>query len=263
MSRTTSTGSAPTSAPTPSRLQAAARAARDTPVVGPLLKKAARRYRYLSFSGSTDYWETRYASGGSSGDGSVGRLAAFKAEVVNDLCAEWGVTSVIEWGCGDGQQLGLFRVPSYIGLDVSRNAIGRCIRRHGGGPNRTFLHYSPDTLDDGLRLLRADLALSLDVIYHLVEDPVFEDYMRRLFASADEYVVIYSTDSAGIRKGAAHVRDRNFSDWIRRNAPEWRLERTIDNRYPVRTGEPEGPSSFATFACYARGPQSPSSAVDV
>lgn len=41
----------------------------------------------------------------------------------------------------------------------------------------------------------ADLSLSLDVIYHLVEDEVFETYINTLFKSARRYVIIYSSNS--------------------------------------------------------------------
>ena len=42
---------------------------------------------------------------------------------------------------------------------------------------------------------KADLSLSLDVIYHLVEDDVFEYYMRTLFEASNGYVIIYASDS--------------------------------------------------------------------
>jgi hypothetical protein len=50
---------------------------------------------------------------------------------------------------------------------------------------------------------RFDLELSLDVIYHLVEDEVFDAYMRSLFAHAGRFVVIYSSNKVGARRCAA------------------------------------------------------------
>lgn len=38
-----------------------------------------------SFSGTPQCWEQRYASGGNSGRGSYGQLAAFKADFLNDF----------------------------------------------------------------------------------------------------------------------------------------------------------------------------------
>src|SRR5690349_10767553 len=66
------------------------------------------RVRYRSTS---NYWESRYARGGNSGPGSYGRLAAWKAEFLNDFVRDNEVKSVVELGCGDGNQLRLMRYP--------------------------------------------------------------------------------------------------------------------------------------------------------
>src|SRR5215469_10267143 len=81
---------------------------------------------------SKSYWEGRYAKGGSSGAGSYGRLAQYKAEILNSFVRTRSVSSVIEFGCGDGAQMALFDFKSYIGLDVSRTSIGMCIRQYDG-----------------------------------------------------------------------------------------------------------------------------------
>ena len=88
---------------------------RRLPGVGGAL--SARRNRH--FEGSQEYWERRYAGGGTSGAGSAGRLAAFKAQFLNDFVRAHDVTSVVEFGCGDGNQLALAAYPRYLGLDVS------------------------------------------------------------------------------------------------------------------------------------------------
>lgn len=43
--------------------------------------------------------------GGTSGAGSYGVLAEFKAEVINSLLLEHSILTAIEFGCGDGSQL--------------------------------------------------------------------------------------------------------------------------------------------------------------
>ena len=68
----------------------------------------------------------------------------------------------------------------------------------------------------------ADLALSLDVIYHLVEDNVFEEYMTILFNAAQRYVIVYSsnTDSQPwLQK--PHVKHRKFTPWVSSKMPQW------------------------------------------
>jgi hypothetical protein len=67
-----------------------------------------------------------------------------------------------------------------------------------------------------------DMAMSLDVIFHLVEEKVFETYMNQMFAAATRYVIIYSTDCS-IGGTAPHVRHRRFSSWVDANQATWRL----------------------------------------
>jgi hypothetical protein len=217
------------------------------PVIGPVARSAYRRWvnRPRSFHGSENYWITRYREGGNSGAGSYNRLADYKAEVLNDFVACYGIRDVIEFGCGDGNQLTLASYPSYIGLDVSPHAIKGCTRRFAGDASKSFMlvcDYTGQT---------AQLALSLDVIYHLTEDQVYETYMRTLFGAARDFVVIYSSDKDEPHTAAEHVRHRQFSQWVRANAPGWRLLRHIPNRYPYTGDNDTG--SLADFYIYGRG----------
>jgi SAM-dependent methyltransferase len=176
----------------------------------------------LAYSDSAGFWEENYAQGGTSGNGSYGALAEGKAWFVNQLVSERAIGSVIEFGCGDGNQLSMADYPSYIGLDVSRSAIGLCQRRFAGDPAKSFFLYDGTCFTDRAGIFTADLALSLDVIYHLTEDAGFEAYLRHLFAAGRRLVVIYSTN-ARITGSAPHVRHRHFTPWVEANCPEWRL----------------------------------------
>lgn len=134
------------------------------------------RERAKDFS-SKEYWEKRYSEGGNSGSGSYNRLAAFKAAVMNEFVEEKSVSSVIEWGCGDGNQLSLMNYPKYLGLDVSETTIKKCRERFKRDTSKEFR-----VIDDTLKIDRQfDLSISLDVIFHLVEDDVYESYMLNLF----------------------------------------------------------------------------------
>jgi hypothetical protein len=180
------------------------------------------------FRGSADYWERRYAAEGSSGPGSYGPTATFKAEVLNAFVAEHSVLSVIEFGSGDGHQLSLAEYPAYIGLDVSSTAVKRCRSLFEGDATKSFIAYDPTAfVNNGA--LRADMAISLDVILHLVEDEVYDTYMRELFRAAERFVAIFSMNEERTRGLAPHVRWRRFTDWVDRNAPEWRMLRRIEN----------------------------------
>jgi hypothetical protein len=198
----------------------------------------------MSFSDSASFWEDNYAQGLTSGNGSYGELAEGKRAFLNELVRARGVRSVIEFGCGDGNQLSLAEYPAYIGLDVSRSAIGLCQRRFAGDPAKSFFLYDGSCFSDQAGVFTADLALSLDVLYHLTEDAVYEAYLRHLFAAGRRLVVIYSTNQAASRT-APHVRHRHFTPWVEANCPQWRL-----------TGVTRGPNSSerarADFFTYER-----------
>lgn len=124
---------------------------------------------------SKDYWENRYKQGDNSGVGSYGFFADFKASVINDFEKRHDVETVIEFGHGDGNQLKLASYKEYIGFDVSKTAVEMCRKIFKEDKTKSF--YLLEDYDNQ----KADLTLSLDVIYHLIEDNVFEEYMERLF----------------------------------------------------------------------------------
>ena len=190
---------------------------------------------------SGDYWDQRYRTGRTSGAGSYGRLARFKAQIINEFCAAHDVQSVIEWGCGDGNQLHLYDLPRYVGVDVSPTSVEMC-KSQFDDPSKTFLLTSEVTPALG----KLDLSMSIEVIFHLVEDEVFDAYMRNLFDFAGRYVCVYSsnTDRRTLHR---HVRHRRFTDWIERNRPEWKLHSFIRNRYRVPIGFENKYFTFSDF----------------
>ena len=209
------------------------------------LARLRRLFFGTPFANAESYWTRRYASGGNSGAGSYGKFAEFKAEVINGFVAESGVHSVIEFGCGDGAQLELARYPEYIGFDVSTHALDRCRARFGSDPHKKFA-LTTDYANE-----RADLTLSLDVVYHLVEDAVFDAYMRRLFGSANRYVIVYSSNyDERADTAVPHIRHRDFVKWVSRNCLDWALLSHIPNRYPYEGDHSAG--TFADFYVFAR-----------
>ena len=99
---------------------------------------------------------------------------------------------------------------------------------------------------------RPQLTLSLDVIFHLVEDRVYNEYMSMLFSTCSQYVIIYSSNgNCGVN--AVHMRNVKFSDWIDENAQEYRLVKHAKNIYPYDEDRPND-TSFCDFYVY-EGPQ--------
>lgn len=199
-----------------------------------------------NWEGSEKYWEDRYKSGGNSGAGSYNRLAKFKAEIINQFVSENKINSVIEWGCGDGNQLLLSNYNEYIGYDVSKEAIDICYRKYEGDKTKKFIWCGEKNF---VNEFKADLTLSLDVIYHLVEDEVYRIYMDRLFYSSLKYVCIYSCDFDN--NFANHVRCRNFTDYIRTNYKKWNLIKYIPNKYPYDEKKPDD-TSWSEFFFYQK-----------
>lgn len=195
------------------------------------------------FRSSGQYWEERYRQGGNSGAGSYDRLAEFKAEFLNDFVQTNGVTTVIEFGSGDGAQLERATYPAYIGVDVAPQAVELCRKKFRGQPAYRFIHTSEVDAS-----VKAELSLSLDVIYHLVEDEVFDAYMRGLFDAGERFVIVYASNEDKAWT-SPHVRHRRFTDWVEKIRPEASLIAHVPNRYPYDE-ENRDHTSFADFFVY-------------
>jgi SAM-dependent methyltransferase len=212
------------------------------------IRALARRLR--PFPGSSTYWERRYAAGGTSGSGSYGENARAKADYVNRVVEDNGVESVVDFGCGDGEQLSLLRLPSYLGVDVSPSAIDRCRSRFGEDRTKRFVLLTSESSGGTGEDLSADLALSQEVIFHLIEDDVYETYMAQLFSAARRFVLIFGTDF-DLRLGK-HERHRTFTSWVDAHCPEWSL---IDHvRSPRPYDERTGEGMLSDFYLYGREP---------
>jgi len=197
---------------------------------------------------SEAYWKARYNKGGNSGSGSYGRLALFKADVINHFCEARSkeIESVVEFGCGDGNQLRLYNFPTYVGLDVSETAIDSCKKQYSSDGDKSFFVIGQSQFKH-----QFDLSISIDVIFHLVEDGVYERYMKSLFESSKKYVCIYSSNEDNERT-APHVRHRKFTDWVEVNQSDWVLIERINNIYPAKIGEEDDENTFADFFFFKR-----------
>lgn len=190
------------------------------PVLGKLAHSFYSKYvLHRKFTTSAQYWEERYKRGGDSGVGSYHQAAEYKAAMLNRFVKEHTIRTVIEFGCGDGNQLQYLHFPAYLGFDVSETAVSRCRRLYAGDSSKRF------ELLVSYAFEKADLVISLDVIYHLVEDPVFHTHMRMLFTASTRYVIIYANDTAdnSYHLKAAHVKNRRFTDWIFLHAKDFQL----------------------------------------
>lgn len=197
----------------------------------------------LGFKGSNDYWNKRYKLGGDSGSGSGGKAAEYKAAVINKFVADHGIHSVIEFGCGDGRQLLLSAYEGYLGLDVSDNALDRCRELFSRDSSKRFMPMQQYAGE------QADLSMSLDVLFHLVEDKVYFDYLDRLFAAGRRYVVVYSTSSDQAVQSLRHVCHRAVMQDIAMRFPTFERVSAYESTLPppVESGV-GGPTRFLLYA---------------
>ena len=194
---------------------------------------------------SKQYWEKRYWKGGDSGDGSYGKLAEFKAKEINRFVKENEIKTIIEWGCGDGNQLIYMNYPDYIGFDVSKTAVSHCKKIFKNDRSKIFKHT------DEYKNQTADLILSLDVIFHLIEDHIYTDYMNRLFDSSQQYVIIYSSNTARqLEHIPEHFYQRKFTDWVEKNKSEFSLIEKVKNEFPYDANTGKG--SISDFFIYQK-----------
>lgn len=179
---------------------------------------------------STTYWQDRYRRGGQgrgkgSGSGSVGEAAAFKADVVNGFIRDHDVHSLFDYGCGDGEVAKRIMVDEYVAYDPSVEAVTRCMEAR----NRVGRFISICVPPMGWQF---DLVISLDVIFHLLEDDVYQDYMRNLFAMSSKYVIVHST---------------NYEKWKQPITRHREFIRDMPAGWMVHLPPVDNPHSFAKF----------------
>lgn len=197
---------------------------------------------------SIDYWERRYQAGGTSGSGSYNKLAAYKSTFINEFIKDHAIKSAIEFGCGDGNQLSLIEYPTYVGLDVSATSIALCSKKFAQDDTKSFFLYDPFAFHDRGGVFRRDLSLSLDVIFHILEDDIFNVYMEHLFQSSIRFVIIYSSDYDAPRLN--HERRRQFSKWVEQNRPNYRLILRKENPFSKEAAEDD--QSLSDFFVYEK-----------
>lgn len=210
------------------------------------IKREIFRNKINEFENSPAYWDKRYRLGGNSGRGSYGEEAAYKADFINAFIREHGISKALELGCGDGNNLSLIQYPQYVGVDISQTAVEFCRKKFKKQENYSFFWNDPAVptpLLDKLKTAQLGgpqafaLSLSLDVIYHLVENDIYHAYLDALFGASQRFVLIYSSDEA--RAESQHVRHRAVSLDVQERFKDFRLNERFDN--PVHNNDPSKP----------------------
>jgi Methyltransferase domain len=200
------------------------------------------------FTQSSDYWKQRYLNGLDSGDGSYGPLAQYKARFVNQFVHSRGIKTALELGCGDGNQQSMFNIEHYTGVDISDECIVACNKKYKSS-SRSF--YNAQNFHSLHSSEQYDLTLSLDVVYHLIEDQVFEKYIHDLFSRSKEYVLIYSSDENHYDSRIPHVKHRKFTEQTQTACSQFKLISVEINPFEKSKGSALY-GSFAKFHIYEK-----------
>lgn len=182
------------------------------------LRFLGRRFDYKR------YWEMRYGAGGSSGAGSYGVHADWKAGVINRLTESKGLSSVIELGCGDGAQLEKYSFQRYVGVDISESAIALCEKRFAHDDTKEFLVVSPG---DHLGFEQADLVICVEVLMHVIDENDFLWTLNQVFSLSRDFVVLINPLGAIHVKGSPHEKSRNLLLYLLPFISDFSLEEVI------------------------------------
>ena len=224
-------------------LSSANNLARNNKLGGPQFDK--------KYANTADYWDERYVRGDArhgysadSGAGSRGKLARWKAKVVNAFVKRNKVHKVVDFGCGDGNQLSLSKYKLYTGLDVSKIAVQRLAQQYAHDWRKRFVWYdgTRSSLTSGTdgSLLRSDMTMSMEVIFHLTDADIFQHYMELLFDVSKRFVVILSNSppvnencvSGVCFTDTSHVRWWSVTSWVDQyRSDEWELVGTLRHKY--------------------------------
>ncbi len=176
-----------------------------------------------------DHWDNHYKNNGNSGIGSYGELCEYKINIINDYIEKYNIKSIIDFGCGDGNQIKSINIKNYIGLDVSKESVHICTQKYSNDSTKKFFLYDQNV---ELNIEPADLTLSLDVIYHICNDSDYNKYMHDLSKNSKKYILIYSSNFDD-NKWQSHVRHRKFTDKMENH----KLIDFIKNKSPISSAD--------------------------
>lgn len=174
-----------------------------------------------------EYWNDRYRNGGDSGDGSYGKLAAFKAEIINKFIKDHKIDSIIDYGCGDGNQIKLIDCKKYVGLDISEVIIGFNLYEFKNDKSKQFIVHNPEDEIKG----NADLVICLDVLYHILDESEFIKSLKDIFQCSSKYVILYTNILNSDIKTASHIKYRNIFKYLYK-VPNFKIIEIIKQKYP-------------------------------
>ena len=153
-----------------------------------------------------NYWNSRYATGGNSGDGSYGKQLEKKLAWLGGL----DIKSITEIGCGDfnfgSNLLKLYPTATYVGSDISSVIVEKNKKDY---PQHSFrMATEPMPI--------SDLLLCIDVLFHVTDDEDYEFLLQGLERGWSKYLAVTAYERE--QETAGHLKVRKF-DYKRFGVP--------------------------------------------
>ena len=143
-----------------------------------------KRFHPLSTVMEKEYWESRYACGGSSGAGSIGINREWKWQVITSFLPQ--IDQVIDVGCGDLSFWEGRCCPNYIGIDISETIINRNRKEK---PEWTFFVSPAENFIHGIR---SKCVFCFDLLFHIIDTHAFIKILNNICNYSTDYVFIYT-----------------------------------------------------------------------
>jgi trans-aconitate methyltransferase len=150
------------------------------------------------------YWNDRYAHGGTSGEGSYNEL---EKKVRLEAIARFPeARTVLDVGCGDISHIAdILRIlpnAQYTGIDISSEIIMR--NRARNIPRCRFVHAQAVTDYE------ADLVLCFDVLYHISDQAEYDRMLENLNQARGLLIIVYNESTIN-EPSARHVIKRKLA----------------------------------------------------
>ena len=137
------------------------------------------------------FWNRKYAEGGISGRGSIGKYRTWKWAKIRDVIGNF--REVIDVGCGDlkfwehpiANKILNQRRFKYLGIDISDEII---TRNRKFAPGLKFICAPSHKPIPG----EAEVVLALDLLFHIMDHGNFEETLQQLCKASKLWIVIYS-----------------------------------------------------------------------
>ncbi len=128
-------------------------------------------------------WNVHYRLGGSSGLGSVGLSRSWKWSVIGKHVAR--VDEVVDVGCGDLSFWEGRDCLHYVGIDSSSYIIKKDRLNR---PNWSFV----ESRGERSLAVSGRVVFCLDVLFHVLDDDVFELIIKNLCAYSSEWIFVHT-----------------------------------------------------------------------